>query len=99
MANTRDINVVKRNGSKEPFDAEKIARVVQAAGLRPVDASELSEKIATWVENQGTPEISSIKIRDQVFKELETVDKYASGLYAWYQNLKDKKYAESPAND
>lgn len=86
--------IVKRNGAKEPFDAEKISQVVQAAGLRPVDAAELADRIDRWAKNQTKNELSSIEIRDRVFKEIEKVDKYASGLYAWYQNLKDKRYAE-----
>lgn len=84
--------VVKRNGNREPFDPEKITKVISAAGVRPVEASEISENIARWVEGLRAKEVSSIAIRDQVFKELENVDKYASGLYVWYQNLKDKKY-------
>lgn len=93
----KEVMVVKRGGSKEPFDPEKISRVVAAAGLRPVEASELAEGVARWVELQDKSEITSIEIRDRVFRELEKVDKYASGLYAWYQNLKDKKYKS--AND
>lgn len=86
--------IIKRNGAKEPFDAEKISRVAQAAGLRPIDASELADRIDRWAKNLKENEITSIKVRDRVFKEIEKVDKYASGLFAWYQNLKDKKYAE-----
>jgi len=85
--------VIKRNGERELFDADKITRVVSAAGLRPVDASELSDRVASWAQKQGKPSITSLAIRDKVFKELEKADKYASGLYAWYQNLKDKKYS------
>ena len=90
--------VIKRGGAKEPFDPEKITRVVTAAGLRPVEAAELAEGVARWVELTAKSEITSLAIRDRVFKELEKLDKYASGLYAWYQNLKDKKYS-SPAHD
>lgn len=89
-----ELVIIKRNGAKEPFDAEKIARVVQSAGLRPIDAAELADRIDRWAKNQPKNELSSIEIRDRVFKEIEKVDKYASGLYAWYQNLKDKRYAE-----
>lgn len=91
-----EIMVKKRNGSLEPFDPEKIIRVTTAAGLRPIDASELAGKVSKWLEEQKKTEVTSIQIRNKVFKELEKVNKYASGLYAWYQNLKDKKYA---AND
>ena len=90
----KEIKVIKRNGQVEPFEQEKIARVAQAAGLRPIDADEVAKKIAEWVDSTGLSEISSIKIRDKVFEELEKVDKYASGLYAWYQNIKDKRYQD-----
>jgi len=88
----KKILVIKRNGSIEPYDSEKIIRVTTAAGLRPIDASELAQKVTNWIEKEGIFEITSIQIRDQIFKELEKMDKHASGLYAWYQNLKDKKY-------
>ncbi len=87
-----EIMVIKRNGNLEPFDQEKIVRVVTAAGLRPIDAAGLAEKVAHWVEKQKNSGVTSIQIRDKVFKELEKVNKYASGLFAWYQNLKDKNY-------
>lgn len=87
-----EIKVVKRDGTIEAYDADKIVRVVSAAGLRPVDAAGLSDKITSWLETKKG-QVTSIDIRDKVFEELEKVDKYASGLFAWYQNLKDKKYS------
>jgi transcriptional regulator NrdR family protein len=87
-----EILVIKRDGGQEPFDPEKITKVTAAAGLRPIDAAEVAERVAGWVEKRGKKEVSSIQIRDRVFKELEKVDRYASGLFAWYQNLKDKSY-------
>ncbi len=87
-----EVMVIKRNGNREPFDPEKITKVISAAGVRPVEAAEVAEKISSWIESLRQKEVSSIAIRDRVFHELEGVDKYASGLYAWYQNLKDKKY-------
>lgn len=89
----KEVFVVKRNGARELFDAEKVARVVQAAGLRPIDAADLAERVDRWAKNKENKEITSIEIRDRVFKEIEKMDKYASGLFAWYQNLKDQKYS------
>lgn len=85
-----EITVIKRDGSEEPFDMEKIARVAQAAGLRPIDAEEVSKNVADWIEERGSAKIKSTEIRDKVFQELEKIDSYASGLYAWYQSTKDK---------
>lgn len=84
------VTIIKRDGKPEDFDIEKIARVAQASGLRPVDAEELSKTVADWVESLGKKSITSIEIRDKVFEELEKKDKYASGLFAWYQTTKDK---------
>jgi len=91
----KKILVIKRNGSIEPYDPEKIVRVITAAGLRPIDASELARTITDWIEKQGVFEVTTIQIRDQIFKELEKVDRHASGLFAWYQNLKDKQYKQA----
>lgn len=95
----KEVTIIKRNGAKELFDPEKITRVVQAAGLRPVDAAELTDKVVAWIEKQSKRQFTSIEIRDKVFKEIEKIDKYASGLFAWYQNLKDQKYAATSKND
>jgi len=89
------INVVKRDGAKEPYLEDKVTRVAQAAGLRPIDADQLAKKITEWVDGTGLSEVTSLQIRDKVFEELEKMDKYASGLYAWYQNIKDKKYTSN----
>lgn len=91
-----DIKIIKRDGRSEIFDPDKIIKVVTASGLRPVDAEELAKKISEWVRGLNRVSITSIEIRDQVFKELAKMDQYASGLYAWYQNLKDKKYSNVP---
>jgi len=85
-----EITVIKRDGSEENYDMEKIARVAQAAGLRPIDAEEVSKNVTDWIEERGASKIKSTEIRDKVFQELEKIDSYASGLYAWYQSTKDK---------
>lgn len=90
--------IIKRDGSTEPYEEEKIVRVVQAAGLRPIDAEELAKKITSWIETENKASVSSIDIRDRVFMELEQVDKYASGLFAWYQTTKDKSYKPDKAS-
>ena len=64
-----EINVIKRDGSTQPFDMEKIVKVVQAAGLRPIDAEDLAKNVSDWVEKQGKDSIKSTEIRDKVFKE------------------------------
>lgn len=85
-----DIQVIKRNGSKEAFDAEKIDRVVVASGLSPDKATILVKNIADWVTNLKSGEISSLLLRDKVIEELKKLDPYAANMFAWYQKTKDK---------
>lgn len=84
-----EINVIKRDGSKEPFSPHKIATVAEAAGATPEEAKKISEAVSTWA--QGKSEITSIQIRDQVLEQLKIYDQYAANLFAWYQTTKDKK--------
>jgi len=89
------IKVRKRDGQLESYDPDKVSRVAQAAGARPIDADEISSSVTDWLESNGQEVVDSTSIRDQVFKELEKKDKYASGLFAWYQSLKDKKTVQN----
>lgn len=82
--------VIKRDGSKEPFDPEKIDRVVVAAGLTPDQATELVERINVWVKDKNVNEISSLDLRDKVIEELKHTDTYASNMFEWYQKTKEK---------
>jgi transcriptional regulator NrdR family protein len=85
----KEIFVIKRNGDKQVFDAEKIQRVALASGISPLDSEEIVESIISWLENRASSNVSSLEIRDKLFKELERVDKNASGLFAWHQNRKN----------
>lgn len=85
------MDVVKRDGSKELFDAAKITRVVIAAGLDQSKASLLTEDVVNQLKNQ--PEVTSLQIRDLVSTRLRAVDQYAAGLYDWYQKTKPDKVA------
>lgn len=81
--------VVKRDGSTEKFSIINIAKVVTAAGLNPDQAKAVSEKIATWAESQKVDSLTSLQIRDQVLKELLTLNENAADLYKWYEQSKD----------
>lgn len=83
------ILVIKRDGSREPFDPRKIARVVVAAGLRQEQAENLSRQVDTWAQSQTEAELSSLVIRDRVLSLLREVDESAANLYAWYQKTKN----------
>lgn len=82
--------VIKRDGSKEPFDAEKIDRVVVAAGVTPDQATEIVARMNTWLTDKHLSEISSLELRDKVIEELRKTDSYAANMFEWYQKTKEK---------
>lgn len=85
--------VIKRDGSEESFDKEKIARVVMAAGLPADKARDLATGIEQWVELQDNAKISSLQIRDQVLHLLKNVDQPSANMFDWYQKTKEQKSA------
>lgn len=82
--------VIKRDGSEQEFEKDKIARVVQAAGLTADQAKDLAEKIDSWMHAQSDEKISSIQIRDEVLNQLRQMDEYAANMFEWYQKTKEK---------
>ena len=83
------VNVIKRDGSTEEFDSEKIFRVIKAAGLNEDKARKLAGEIEKWVNDRKQPALTTLQIRDRVAHELEKTDKYAYDLYVWYEKTKD----------
>jgi len=86
-----NITIIKRGGSEEVFDKNKITKVVKAAGLSDNQAALLSENVNTWVEKCGKEKITSLEIRDKVLEQLKTMNDNAAGLYEWYEKTKDAK--------
>lgn len=84
-----EIKVVKRDGSEETFQPQKIEKVVKAAGLIEEEAKALAAKITSWVKNLGKPKVTSLEIRDQVISELKVANEYAFNMFTWYQKTKD----------
>lgn len=82
--------VIKRDGSEQAFEKDKIARVVQAAGLRADQAKDLAEKVDDWMQKQSEEKINSIQIRDEVLNQLRQMDEYAANMFEWYQKTKEK---------
>lgn len=87
-------DVRKRNGSKEPFDSDKIKRSIQKAGI---DAGFLMDDIGVLVDDvtnqiveiaRQKNEINSDAIRDNVLIEL---DKAQSTIAEAWREF-DKKY-------
>lgn len=71
--------VIKRDGSKEPFDAEKMKRAIASAAHNanfPLDKSEdlindLTVKVLDGF--QGKDEVTSVEIRDFILTLLDSI--------------------------
>jgi transcriptional regulator NrdR family protein len=85
-----DIEISKKDGTKEKFDPKKIERVLKAAGLNDEQTKKVTEKIIGWVKNNAEYEVSSQDIRKQVYKELQAVDEYTANFYKWYKKTEGK---------
>ncbi len=77
----RELNVLKRDGEKTPFDRDKLLRSLQiAARKRPVSEEQL-EKIVNAIirklEMSGEQDIPSERIGEEVMESLADVDKVA----------------------
>lgn len=75
------IFVVKRDGSRKPFDREKIAQgVIKSFDKRPVSIdqiNQLADDVEREVRRKEVTEISSKAIGRMVLKKLKNIDKVA----------------------
>ncbi len=92
----REITVLKKDGSQELFDRDKLTRSISLAlRKRPVEQDRI-EKIVTGIQRQleisGETDIPSSDIGDKVMEILLTLDKVAYIRYASvYQNFEQTK--------
>lgn len=88
------IKVIKKDGSREPFDRTKIKRGLEkACWKRPVGEGQL-ETVLTAVEHelevQGDPEVESRAIGELVMRHLRDLDQVAFVRFASvYRQFKD----------
>lgn len=87
----KNVNIIKKDGTKQPFDQEKIKRIAVAAGLSEEQGKTVSENVDNFVLSQNQPEINSSQIREKVLEELKKVNQFAANLYLWYEKTKDQK--------
>jgi transcriptional regulator NrdR family protein len=89
--------VVKKDGTKVPFDAEKIKKAIAAAadqaGISEERKNEVVEQVtASAVQMAGAKEeITSVEIREKVLGELDQVEPSVSE--AWRKYDQEKKAA------
>lgn len=94
---TLDILVIKKDGSREPFNRDKIrAGVVEACTKRPVNAEQIDklvDEVEAEVRTEPTKEILSKKIGDIVIRKLRKLDKVAyvrfASIYREFTDLED----------
>lgn len=89
-----DLTVIKRDGSREPYDREKLASgLTKSFEKRPItrdDFLRLVQIIERDIQVLRKPEISSRAIGDIVMKRLKQVDEVAYIRFASvYQGFKD----------
>jgi transcriptional repressor NrdR len=92
----RELTVVKKNGQREPFERDKLARSVQIAlRKRPVEGERVERAINSIVrqlESSGETEIKSDMIGELVMEMLATLDPVAYVRFASvYRNFREAK--------
>lgn len=88
------IIVVKKDGSRQPYDREKLQRgIMNACASRPVSidmVDHMLDEIETTVHNSLEREVSSVKIGEMVMDRLRKVDEVSYVRFASvYKQFKD----------
>ncbi len=79
--------VVKRDGSEQPYDEDKVRKISRASGLNDEEAETLTTSVTKMVKSSsGTT--TSLRIRAKVLEDLLNVNEYAAGLFEWYEKNK-----------
>ena len=88
---TVQIFVIKKNGTKEMFDKNKLlSGVMKACQKRPVNAEDIVSDIESELQNTLTQEIGSRELGDMVMRRLKDIDKVAYIRFASvYREFKD----------
>ena len=91
---TVPILVVKKDGSRQPFNIEKIkVGMITACEKRPVSISQIdamAEDIEKQIQNTLKQEISSQEIGEMIMEKLKSVDEIAYVRFASvYRQFKD----------
>lgn len=93
----RELTVIKKDGSKRPFDRQKLLRAISlAARKRPITAEQIEflvDSIESSLEKTGESEVHSNVIGERVIKELARLDQVAyvrfASVYHDFNNAKD----------
>ncbi len=78
-----EVLVIKRDGSRQPFDRQKIERAIRrACGKRPVSDDQIRAMVDRVVANLGVGEVPVDSIAELVMGELLSVDEVAYVRFA-----------------
>jgi transcriptional repressor NrdR len=81
-----ELQVVKRDGRREPFDREKIIKgVTVACKKRPIGVKQIeavADKVESLLQQLGSHEVQTSLIGELVVKELQTIDEVAFVRFA-----------------
>lgn len=86
--------VIKRDGTKEPFDSQKIRNTVAAAAKRtnlPQEKiDELVEQVSQRVleATEGKEEVATSEIREEVLNKLDAIEPAVSDAWRKYESEK-----------
>ncbi len=89
-------NVIKKDGTKEPFDAEKIKKSIAAAaeqaGLSEERKNEIVGQVAPVViqMTEEKEEIATSEIREKALSELDRVEPSVSAAWRKYDQEQKK---------
>ncbi len=91
IVETVQIIVVKKNGTKELFDRNKLlSGLLKACQKRPVNAEDLAAEIENEIQNSLMNEITTTEIGEIVMKHLKAKDEVAYVRFASvYREFKD----------
>ena len=92
----RDLMVIKKNGQREPFDRDKLARSIYVAlrkrSFEPDRVERIINSIVRQLESSGENEIASDVVGELVMEALASLDQVAYVRFASvYRNFREAK--------
>lgn len=88
--------VIKKDGTKEPFDAEKIRRGIAAASKKANLSEERIKEVVEQVSSsvirlaEGKEEIATAQLKAEILRQLDTVEPSISEAWRKYEQEKGR---------
>ena len=80
---TAQIIVIKKDGSKEPFDRNKLVNgILKSTRKRTVDADAIVDEIESELQNTLRLEVPSVELGDMVLEKLRAIDEISYVRFA-----------------